>query len=116
MIRMLRWRVAGKVDASHEDRSVGRRPSGPAQRALMERAKRVVLQIDADIDALQPIDAATFAAARLRNVAGPHPAASDRASACLPADPAAAARPDPCTAADLSPAALAARPVAGAEA
>ena len=68
---------------------------------VMETAKGAVLQIDADIDALQPIDAATFAAARLRNVAGPHPAAPDRASACLPADPAAAARPDPCTAADL---------------
>jgi hypothetical protein len=92
-------------------------PISPAQRAVMETAERVISQIDADIDALQPIDAATFAAgSRLRNVAGPHPAASDRASACLPADPAAAARPDPCTAADLSPAALAARRVAGAEA
>jgi hypothetical protein len=91
-------------------------PIAPAQSAVMETAERVILQIGADIDALQPIDAVTFAAAGLRNVAGPHPAASDRASACLPADPAAAARPDPCTAADLSPAALAARRVAGAEA
>ena len=31
---------------------------------VMETAKGAVLQIDADIDALQPIDAATFAAAR----------------------------------------------------
>ena len=35
---------------------------GPSQRALMEAAKRIVLQIDADIDALPPITPAELAA------------------------------------------------------
>lgn len=37
-------------------------PIGKVQRTLMETAKEVVLRIDADIDALQPIDPKTFAA------------------------------------------------------
>src|SRR5689334_19879775 len=35
---------------------------GPAQRALMEAARKVILKIDADIDALPPITAAELAA------------------------------------------------------
>jgi hypothetical protein len=35
---------------------------GPSQRALMEAAKQFMLHIDADIDALDPIDPASFAA------------------------------------------------------
>jgi hypothetical protein len=38
-------------------------PISPAQRAVMETAERVISQIDADIDALQPIDAAPIAPA-----------------------------------------------------
>jgi hypothetical protein len=37
-------------------------PIGKAQRALMETAKQVLLHLDADIDALEPIDPATLAA------------------------------------------------------
>jgi hypothetical protein len=36
-------------------------PIGRTQRALMETAKQVILRIDADIDALAPIDPASFA-------------------------------------------------------
>jgi hypothetical protein len=36
---------------------------GPAQRALMDAARQVVLKIDVDIDSLTPIDPATLAAA-----------------------------------------------------
>src|SRR5258708_9018505 len=35
---------------------------GPSQRALMEAARRIVLPIDANIDALQPINPAELAA------------------------------------------------------
>jgi hypothetical protein len=37
-------------------------PMGPSQRALMETAKKVILRLDADIDALQPITPAELAA------------------------------------------------------
>lgn len=37
-------------------------PIGPAQRALMEAAQKVILRVDADIDALQPVTPAELAA------------------------------------------------------
>ncbi len=37
-------------------------PIGPAQRGLMEAAKKVILRIDADIDALPPVTPAELAA------------------------------------------------------
>lgn len=37
-------------------------PLAPAQRAVMEAAKKVILRLDADIDALQPLTPAELAA------------------------------------------------------
>ena len=37
-------------------------PMGPSQRAVMEAAKKVILRLDADIDALQPVTPAELAA------------------------------------------------------
>ena len=37
-------------------------PMGPSQRAMMEAAKKVILRLDADIDALQPVTPAELAA------------------------------------------------------
>ena len=37
-------------------------PIGPAQRALMEAARRVILHLDADIDTLAPVTPAELAA------------------------------------------------------